>query len=137
MNDLLKKNTGFNSDQRVTLASGVGLDREKEGLRRGKRSVITERSSQAQALESLTTEQFLGLIGARVRKHRSDINMSRKALAKTSGVSERYLAQLESGNGNISIGLLRKVAGAIGVKMEQLMAEETLMYVGSDSLDHS
>lgn len=75
-------------------------------------------------LESLTTEEFLDLVGSRVRKNRMNIGMSRKMLAKKSGVSERYLAQLESGQGNISIVLLRKVSTAIGVKLNELMADQ-------------
>ena len=81
---------------------------------------------QTVTLESLTTEEFLDLVGTRVRKHRMNIGMSRKLLAKKSGVSERYLAQLESGQGNISILLLRKVAVAIGVKLDELMAEKEI-----------
>jgi len=73
----------------------------------------------------LTTEQFLGLVGSRVRENRMAIGMSRKLLAKKSGVSERYLAQLESGQGNISIKLLRKVSLAIGVSLEKLMVEKS------------
>lgn len=49
--------------------------------------------------------------------------MSRKRLAEVSTVSERYLAQLESGQGNMSIALLRKVTSAIGISMGALMAE--------------
>lgn len=78
------------------------------------------------SLESLSTEEFLNLVGSRVRKNRMNIGMSRKMLAKKSGVSERYLAQLESGQGNISILLLRKVATAIGVKLDELMAEKEI-----------
>ena len=50
--------------------------------------------------------------------------MTRKALAQASGVSERYLAQLEAGAGNISVLLLRKVARAMGVPVENLVREE-------------
>ena len=81
---------------------------------------------QTVTLESLSTEEFLNLVGSRVRKNRMNIGMSRKMLAKKSGVSERYLAQLESGQGNISILLLRKVATAIGVKLDELMAEKEI-----------
>ena len=81
---------------------------------------------QTVSLESLSTEEFLNLVGSRVRKNRMNIGMSRKMLAKKSGVSERYLAQLESGQGNISILLLRKVATAIGVKLDELMAEKEI-----------
>ena len=39
--------------------------------------------------------------------------MSRRTLAHDSGVSERYLASLESGRGNVSILLLKQIAQAI------------------------
>jgi XRE family aerobic/anaerobic benzoate catabolism transcriptional regulator len=45
-------------------------------------------------------------------------------LAVASGVSERYLAQLEAGQGNISVLLLRKIARAMGVAVERLVREE-------------
>ena len=46
--------------------------------------------------------------------------MSRKVLAKVSGISERYIAQLESGKGNVSIVLLRRVSDAMGAHLEDL-----------------
>src|SRR5262249_52347144 len=50
--------------------------------------------------------------------------MSRKVLARVSGISERYIAQLESGEGNISIKLLRRAAAAMGVRVEDLIIDE-------------
>jgi len=67
---------------------------------------------------------YLARLGARVRTWRKENSMTRKALAAASGVSERYLAQLEAGQGNISVLLLRKVAGAMGVAVERLVREE-------------
>lgn len=78
----------------------------------------------ASDLSALTTEQFLQLVGSRVRAQRLKVSMSRKLLAQESGVSERYLAQLESGQGNISIGLLRNVAAAIGMSLSNIMSEK-------------
>jgi XRE family transcriptional regulator, aerobic/anaerobic benzoate catabolism transcriptional regulator len=69
---------------------------------------------------------FLGELGQRVRKMRALRGMSRKALAVASGVSERYLAQLESGEGNLSIVLLRRVARATGAPIEDLVSDEPL-----------
>lgn len=74
-------------------------------------------------LNSLTTEEFLTLLGRRIRIHRTAKRMSRKRLAEVSGVSERYLAQLESGQGNMSIALLRKVTTAIGLPLNVLLAD--------------
>ncbi len=67
---------------------------------------------------------FLHRLGDRVRRWRDAGGVTRKALAATSGVSERYLAQLEAGQGNISVLLLRKVARAMGVQVDELLRDE-------------
>ena len=72
----------------------------------------------------MTETAYLSLLGDRVRAWRSEHGMTRKALAASSGVSERYLAQLEAGEGNISVLLLRKVARAMSVPVESLVREE-------------
>src|SRR2546421_7556883 len=76
----------------------------------------------------LTAQQqeaaYLARLGERVRAWRTERGMSRKHLALASGVSERYLAQLEAGRGNISVLLLRKLARAMGVAVERLVREE-------------
>src|SRR5271155_4526720 len=64
---------------------------------------------------------FLEQLGQRVRTMRSLRGMSRKVLAKVSGISERYIAQLESGKGNVSIVLLRRVSTAMGAHLEDLI----------------
>jgi XRE family aerobic/anaerobic benzoate catabolism transcriptional regulator len=66
---------------------------------------------------------YLAQLGGRVREWRSAHRTTRKDLAAASGISERYLAQLEGGAGNISILLLRKVARAMGVPVESLVRE--------------
>ena len=72
----------------------------------------------------MTETTYLSLLGDRVRAWRSEHGMTRKALSAASGVSERYLAQLEAGEGNITVLLLRKVARAMGVPVESLVREE-------------
>jgi XRE family transcriptional regulator, aerobic/anaerobic benzoate catabolism transcriptional regulator len=64
---------------------------------------------------------FLEQLGLRVRTMRGLRGMSRKVLAKVSGISERYIAQLESGKGNVSIVLLRRVSQAMGAHLEDLI----------------
>jgi XRE family transcriptional regulator, aerobic/anaerobic benzoate catabolism transcriptional regulator len=64
---------------------------------------------------------FLEELGQRVRTMRALRGMSRKVLAKVSGISERYIAQLESGKGNVSIVLLRRVANAMAAHLEDLI----------------
>lgn len=64
---------------------------------------------------------FLHLLGERVRTMRVRRGMSRKVLARDSGISERYLAQLEAGEANCSIILLRRIAKAIGVQLTEFV----------------
>ena len=64
---------------------------------------------------------FLEQLGQRVRTMRALHGMSRKVLAKVSGISERYIAQLEGGKGNVSIVLLRRVSNAMGAHLEDLI----------------
>jgi XRE family aerobic/anaerobic benzoate catabolism transcriptional regulator len=72
----------------------------------------------------MTETLYLSRLGDRVRAWRTEHGMTRKTLSKASGVSERYLAQLEAGEGNISVLLLRKVAHAMGVPVENLVRED-------------
>ena len=74
--------------------------------------------------QPLSGEQFLLSLGSRVRDLRNRRGMTRKTLARESGVSERHLAQLESGEGNISILLLRRIVAALNVSLEELFAPE-------------
>jgi XRE family aerobic/anaerobic benzoate catabolism transcriptional regulator len=67
---------------------------------------------------------YLTRLGERVRGWRTEQGLTRRALSEASGVSERYLAQLEAGQGNISVLLLRKVARAMGVAIERLVQED-------------
>src|SRR5678816_2715381 len=67
---------------------------------------------------------YLAQLGERVRAWRTQHGMSRKNLSAACGVSERYLAQLEAGEGNISVLLLRKVARAMSVPVETLVRED-------------
>lgn len=67
---------------------------------------------------------FLAALGQRVRDRRDQAGLTRRRLAELSGLSERYLAQLESGDGNISILLIRRVADALHCSLEQLLSEQ-------------
>jgi ribosome-binding protein aMBF1 (putative translation factor) len=57
--------------------------------------------------------EFLAELGERVRDTRLLRDMSRRELARKSGISERYIAQIEAGKGNVSIVLLLRIAHAI------------------------
>jgi XRE family aerobic/anaerobic benzoate catabolism transcriptional regulator len=66
---------------------------------------------------------FLRETGLRLRRLRSRRGVTRRDLARRSGVSERYIAQIEAGSGNISILLLRRIAGPLGVPLAEILAD--------------
>ena len=69
-------------------------------------------------------EVYLKRVGDRVRLGRARRGMSRKILSKASGVSERYLAELERGAGNASLLVLRQIADALGLEVAQLVGDQ-------------
>jgi len=69
----------------------------------------------------LSDAAYLRALGRRVREAREQRGIARKVLAEASAVSERYLAQLELGDGNASVTLLRRVAGALNVRVTHLL----------------
>jgi len=84
-------------------------------------------NSKAVSLHRVTpvpAEDFLLFLGKRVRQIRNLRGMTRKIVALESEVSERHLAQLEAGEGNVSIVLLRRIAAALNVSLVELFAPE-------------
>jgi XRE family transcriptional regulator, aerobic/anaerobic benzoate catabolism transcriptional regulator len=87
--------------------------------------MLTDAMTQAciQSTSGRDPEAYLRQLGERVRSLRNQRGMTRKALAQHAKVSERYVAQLEAGKGNCSIVLLRRIAGATGLPISQLVHE--------------
>ena len=65
---------------------------------------------------------YLETVGQAVRSHRERRGWSRRELAAQSGVSERFLAQLEAGEGNISLRRFAEVAHSLGTTPSALLA---------------
>lgn len=76
-----------------------------------------------------TDKLFLSYLGNRVREARTHLALSRKALAKKASVSERFLAQIEAGSGNMSILLLRQIASALHLSLPELIEERDSLRV--------
>ena len=91
----------------------MALRRSKPPRKRGSR----KKTIVADPLKSL---------GERVRQARARRGMTRKQLAHHSGVSERYLAQIEAGHGNISVLVLRQLGKALNI------SADVLLYQGSE-----
>ncbi|WP_254796794.1 helix-turn-helix transcriptional regulator [Sulfitobacter albidus] len=80
-------------------------------------------NSDAKSQTDLTKQALIERLARRVRDVRRQKGLPRRVLSERSGVSPRYLAQLEAGEGNISIALLERVARALDVEIETLIAK--------------
>lgn len=68
---------------------------------------------------------FLEALGERVRTLRSRKGMTRRAVAVAADVSERHLANLEYGTGNVSVLVLLQVAQALQCSLAELLGDVT------------
>ncbi len=69
------------------------------------------------------TRATLAELGARVRAWRARRGMTRRQLATDSGLSERFLADVESGKGNVSINSLEAAARALNISILELLQD--------------
>lgn len=96
------------------------------GVAMGSRTTTpTKASSTSQSRGFSANGNFLSFLGRRVRELRSRRGMTRKQMSREADVSERHLAQLESGDGNISVVLLQRIAAALQVPIANLFAPQT------------
>ncbi|HUE56495.1 MAG TPA: helix-turn-helix transcriptional regulator [Candidatus Udaeobacter sp.] len=75
-------------------------------------------------MSSNSEGEILRFLAKRVRELRSRRGMTRKMAARDARVSERHWAQLETGDGNVSIVLLRRIAAALGVSLLELFSSD-------------
>jgi XRE family aerobic/anaerobic benzoate catabolism transcriptional regulator len=85
-------------------------------------TALTDQAAGEAANVGAVDAAFLALVGQRVREARQSAGLSRRALSDMSDVSQRYLANLEAGIGNISIGLLKRIADALDTPVEGFVA---------------
>src|SRR2546427_6023869 len=69
-------------------------------------------------------ESVLSQIGRRVRARRTSMGWTLKEIAERSGISPRFLCDLEAGKGNISVARLADVAEALDVPIVSLVSTD-------------
>src|ERR1700678_3028652 len=83
---------------------------------------------------ALHDAEFLLFVGNKVREARSRRGMTRKMLAHEADVSERHLAQIELGEGNVSIVLLRRITTALNIPMAEVFSAEKQNAAAEDAV---
>jgi XRE family transcriptional regulator, aerobic/anaerobic benzoate catabolism transcriptional regulator len=84
-------------------------------------------SSRARTLETAADDRhpFLMGLGERVRSLRAKRGLTRKSLAEQSGISQRHIANLELGVGNVSVLILLQISKPLDCSLAQLLGDET------------
>ena len=80
---------------------------------------------------------LLCLVGSQVHRRRKELGLPRRVLSEISGVSPRYIAQIEAGEGNISIALLQRVALAMNCGIKDLLGHRPSDVKGIAALFHA
>ncbi len=76
-----------------------------------------------QVMSEIEAKATLAELGIRVRAWRALRGMTRKQLAADSGLSERFLADVESGKGNVSINSLEAASRALNISILDLLQD--------------
>src|ERR1700690_547414 len=92
-------------------------------LRRGRARMSLRPKPRGQSPQD---RAYLRILADKIRDARAQRGMTRNALAADSGVSLRFLAQLESGQGNPSVLVLRRIASAMGFAPDWLLSDEPM-----------
>ena len=76
-----------------------------------------------QPMTETESRAILAELGGRVRAWRARRGMTRRQLASDSGLSERFLADVEGGKGNVSINSLEATARALNITILDLLQD--------------
>lgn len=90
-----------------------------------KKKALDRKAAVALLDSSSGVDPYLSSLGERVRRMRAIRGLTRKELAHVTGVSERHLANLELGVGNVSVLVLRQIAHAFHCTMAELVGDVT------------
>lgn len=99
-----------------------------------------DRTESALSMETSEKSQealavYVQQIAKLVRGQRAQRGMTRKVLSQHSGISERYLAQVETGKANMSVSLLWRLAEAMNVGIDDILPDSSRSQISLDPLN--
>jgi XRE family aerobic/anaerobic benzoate catabolism transcriptional regulator len=74
--------------------------------------------------EGAASDDVLGILARRTRQLRQSRALTLQALAERSGLSRRFLMDVEAGRGNISVRRLADLAAALGIATAELLVAD-------------
>jgi XRE family aerobic/anaerobic benzoate catabolism transcriptional regulator len=98
---------------------------------------ILDQENNLLSLNAIKEESIrLNNIGLIVKKHRAKRGITRNLLASLSGISIRYLAQLEAGKANPTISILKNIAYALNMSLSDMLFENEYNEIQLGTLDN-
>ena len=73
--------------------------------------------------EASEFKELLQIVGGKIRHYRAQKGMTQKELAVATGTSPAYIWQVESGQQNVSLELMWKIARGLGLTLELLLSD--------------
>lgn len=92
---------------------------------RSRKLILNDRSAQSLLTTDDERTPLLDEFGERLRMLRSRRGLTRKELAQSSGISDRYLANLEYGGANPSLLVLDQIARGLECSIAELIGDAT------------
>ena len=78
---------------------------------------------------------LLKIIASNVLHHRKKLGLTQEDLANKAEIDRTYVGYIENAKHNITLGVLENVAGALGVKVEDLINPKAEVLVHMDDID--
>jgi transcriptional regulator with XRE-family HTH domain len=85
----------------------------------------------------MTEQELRAELGRRLHERRAAQGRTLASVAMQAGLSVPYVANLENGRGNPTLASLHRLAGALGVALSELVAEENSPVAGPEPLPGS
>jgi XRE family transcriptional regulator, aerobic/anaerobic benzoate catabolism transcriptional regulator len=67
-------------------------------------------------------EKYTSLMGKRIKRSREAKGMTQRVLAERAAITRKYVVDLEAGRYDPTVGVLRRIAKALGVPVADLLA---------------
>ena len=80
------------------------------------------RGRHGRALTLKRQEKYTSLMGKRIKRSREARGMTQRTLADRAAITRKYVVDLEAGRYDPTVGVLRRIAKALGVPVTELLA---------------
>jgi DNA-binding XRE family transcriptional regulator len=86
-----------------------------------RRLALRDKHQRADGLTRPMKEKYTSLMGRRIKAAREAKAMTQATLAARAAITRKYVVELEAGRYDPTVGVLRRIAKALGLKPSELI----------------